>query len=546
MLIKMVVETSVESHDNNSFLNKMTSKSKSAAVNALSNLPLISPVTSSNTATGKVNKMNRHSDNSHNRNQSKSTKSQSLISNSKNDKSSNDDVDFHKPIPLSIVITTIDGKTQLLFECSSLTTIFDIRTFLLEQPVTCHLTNYQLEFDRELLNDMSQLIQYPNLIAAHTTKHSPVIFMRREYYDERSAKLHFRRLREILVRPPREMVHSSVPDLERERWERIQNENKRRNNIQNHQTKNKQISSNQRPRSTQQNEKSNAEEALAVLNLLSEEESPDTSNELTDTVVELKSFPFTDESPFAIIQCLQNINYSCWNPPNGNRRLRGDLIYVEVVTLEGSSIHVTASLDGWFVNRSNNRSFDGHMADKKDSPAGGKIYHSLCDLIKKVSPMFETRFNDLLSGTVLIHPFESLEVQPSLVTPDWLLKDESNRHVDWNQAEDYQFVTLGVNQTSGISSLPRDWNEEIASTRELPKTSFEERVTRFKHLQRIHTEFIEACRIGVKAVVDGNIPPINPLESQRAHVFIFNSIFFSYANDAKDVYNADGIDGDGQ
>ena len=51
-------------------------------------------------------------------------------------------------------------------------------------------------------------------------------------------------------------------------------------------------------------------------------------------------------------QCVKVLTYSGWNPPPGNRRMHGDLLYIYVVTLEDKKYHLTASTHGFFVNQS--------------------------------------------------------------------------------------------------------------------------------------------------------------------------------------------------
>lgn len=45
-------------------------------------------------------------------------------------------------------------------------------------------------------------------------------------------------------------------------------------------------------------------------------------------------------------QCVRRISYSGWNPPSPLRRLAGDVMYLEIVTLEQQTLHVTASARG--------------------------------------------------------------------------------------------------------------------------------------------------------------------------------------------------------
>ena len=51
-------------------------------------------------------------------------------------------------------------------------------------------------------------------------------------------------------------------------------------------------------------------------------------------------------------QCVRVLTYSGWNPPPGNRKMHGDLLYLYVVTLEDKKYHITASTHGFFLNQS--------------------------------------------------------------------------------------------------------------------------------------------------------------------------------------------------
>ncbi|RLN50795.1 hypothetical protein BBJ28_00013872, partial [Nothophytophthora sp. Chile5] len=57
--------------------------------------------------------------------------------------------------------------------------------------------------------------------------------------------------------------------------------------------------------------------------------------------------------------CLKSIVFSGYNPPPGPRKLAGDLLYLEVTTTgDNTRYHVTAHVNGFFVNRSTASKFD--------------------------------------------------------------------------------------------------------------------------------------------------------------------------------------------
>ena len=50
-------------------------------------------------------------------------------------------------------------------------------------------------------------------------------------------------------------------------------------------------------------------------------------------------------------RCLKRFEPSGWNPPLGNRRLKGDLYYYVAETIEDRRFHITAGVAGFFINK---------------------------------------------------------------------------------------------------------------------------------------------------------------------------------------------------
>lgn len=42
---------------------------------------------------------------------------------------------------------------------------------------------------------------------------------------------------------------------------------------------------------------------------------------------------------------------SSWNPPPGNRKMHGDLIYLNVLTIEDKELNITSSTRGFYLNQ---------------------------------------------------------------------------------------------------------------------------------------------------------------------------------------------------
>jgi hypothetical protein len=51
------------------------------------------------------------------------------------------------------------------------------------------------------------------------------------------------------------------------------------------------------------------------------------------------------------LQCLKVLTMSGWNPPPGNRKMHGDLMYLFVITAEDRQVSITASTRGFYLNQ---------------------------------------------------------------------------------------------------------------------------------------------------------------------------------------------------
>ena len=81
---------------------------------------------------------------------------------------------------------------------------------------------------------------------------------------------------------------------------------------------------------------------------------------------------------------------SGFNPVIGMRKLQGDLLYLEVLTLENIILNITCSTMGFFINKSENKHFDGNNKTNK-------IYISLIDSLVEKSNGFKKQWEKLVN-----------------------------------------------------------------------------------------------------------------------------------------------------
>ncbi|CAM9801152.1 unnamed protein product, partial [Discosporangium mesarthrocarpum] len=60
---------------------------------------------------------------------------------------------------------------------------------------------------------------------------------------------------------------------------------------------------------------------------------------------------------------IRGVSISGWNPPPPQRRMVGDLLYVEVFMMDGPSVHITCTPEGFFINRTEGDIFDPTPSD---------------------------------------------------------------------------------------------------------------------------------------------------------------------------------------
>ncbi|CAD6188429.1 unnamed protein product [Caenorhabditis auriculariae] len=234
---------------------------------------------------------------------------------------------------------------------------------------------------------------------------------------------------------------------------------------------------------------------------------------------------------------LRNISVSAYNPPPGPRKLKGDILYINVELCEKRLVHVTCCTKGFYVNASTDDVFN-------PLPSGQyrTVYHSLVELLNAVSPTFKKVYPLILkrkSERSLLERLPSTYPVFSWVSPalqgSELYSEDSTRSDELSQP-------FRVGYEDHLPGSIRDWNEELQTTFEMSRGSIMERIIRDRSYFKIHSDFINAAVRGATAVIDGNVIAINPADDRKTHMFIWQNIFFSLGFDVKDHYKELGGD----
>uniref|UniRef100_A0A8C1SLM4 Clustered mitochondria protein homolog n=1 Tax=Cyprinus carpio TaxID=7962 RepID=A0A8C1SLM4_CYPCA len=231
------------------------------------------------------------------------------------------------------------------------------------------------------------------------------------------------------------------------------------------------------------------------------------------------------------MQCLKVLTMSGWNPPPGNRKMHGDLMYLYIVTVEDRHVSITASTRGFYLNQSTTYTFNPKPANPSF------LSHSLVELLSQISAAFKKNFTALQKKRVQRHPFERIATPFQVYS--WTAP-QIDHAMDCVRAEDAYTSRLGYEEH--IPGQTRDWNEELQTTRELSRKNLPERLLRERAIFKVHSDFAGAATRGSMAVIDGNVMAINPGEETRMQMFIWNNIFFSLGFDVRDHYRELGGD----
>lgn len=384
------------------------------------------------------------------------------------------------------------GAEPLDIQVSSMELVQEMHQVLMDREDTCHRTCFSLQLDGVTLDNFAELKNIEGL------KEGSVIKVVEEPYTMREARIHVRHVRDLL---------KSIDYTDAYAGQECS--------------------------------------SLAFLNIVTQGdilEKKKSRPESVDCTPPEYIMPGSSERPLLplhpglnkenkVTQCVKVLTTSGWNPPPGPRKMCGDLLYLHVVTLEDRHFHITACPRGFYLNQSTEELFNPRPANPS------LLCHSLIELLNIISPAFKRNFAMVQKRRMQKHPFERVATPYQVY--QWA--SPSLEHtVDAIRAEDTFSSKLGYEEH--IPGQTRDWNEELQTTRELPRSTLPERLLRERAIFKVHSDFVAAATRGAMAVVDGNVMAINPGEEPKMQMFIWNNIFFSLGFDVRDHYKDLGGD----
>ncbi|ODV82800.1 hypothetical protein CANARDRAFT_30523 [[Candida] arabinofermentans NRRL YB-2248] len=260
--------------------------------------------------------------------------------------------------------------------------------------------------------------------------------------------------------------------------------------------------------------------------------------ETLDSILNLKSSvsEFSGKPTLTLTPALRALYISSWTPATQERKLRGDLLYLTVQTLEGETYHLTSSVAGFYVNNSSATRFDSSLKNLGEGKnAKLNKSHSLLTLLRGLSPKFNEQCDknaQLLAESISFT--YNLPTNTFLNNP-WLVKESSKKLPDLAKTQE-TYIQGGLEG----ADLFKDWNDEFQTLRELPKSNLNERIVREKLLNKTTFDFTTSAINGAMAIVRGELSPMNPTEDPSEFIYLRNGIFYSLAVDGAGQFNSIG------
>jgi len=318
----------------------------------------------------------------------------------------------------------------------------DMRQVVLDRPESCYKTCFSLQLDGMRLDDFAELHMIEGL------KDGVTIKVVEEPYSVREARIHLRRIKDLLSTNFQVNAFSAVDHLSLSFLSAVAGVDVEEEVVR---IKGQTIGT------------VSTEECVPPAQVFVSEEN--------QTLLE-PLFPPNAEAK--VPQCIKDLFPSAWNPPPGPRRLAGDLLYLDVITLEDVHAIITASTSGFFVNRTRDGIFNPRP---HNDPCRS---HTLVGLLNQLSPLFRKNFSQLQKSSIKRHPLEVIPT-PYQVFP-WAVPSEEHTP-DTLRAEDAAAVRIGYEEH--MPGQLRDWNEELQSARELPRDTLQQRLLRDRAIFKV-------------------------------------------------------------
>lgn len=246
------------------------------------------------------------------------------------------------------------------------------------------------------------------------------------------------------------------------------------------------------------------------------------------------------ESVFSLWKLpLKSFALSPWNPVPSSQRLKGDLLYLTLTTLEGETFSITCHASGFFVNRISNANFNPVL--KTNEKGVSRKAYVFYDLVSQLSPLFSQTIAQNKERLATASQFSDSYLLPTQ-SPALPWSVSQAQVATRNVADASRVMAESFSHGVDGAELAKDWNDEFQGIKEFPRESFNERLLREKLLSKYIQEFRQVAVATAVSIVEGNVVPLNPNEPRDRHIYLRNNIFYSFGVNATGAHDSTGGD----
>ena len=248
-----------------------------------------------------------------------------------------------------------------------------------------------------------------------------------------------------------------------------------------------------------------------------------------------------------ITPCVRSLNLSQYNPVPAFNKSQGHLLYLQVVTLEGESMHITATPSGFYVNKSTNTKFDPSLRiaseneyENKSHKHGGAAashettFYSLYDLLAAHSKNFISHIEKLDAKLSTMESAAYVKPLTGYLHKPWIISAAPANTGD--------FTKLQESYVNNIVNPERNYNDEFQAIKDLPTDSLVGRMEIERLLAKLVHEFSSVATTGAMDIIQGSTIAMNPDAPETQRIYLKDNVFYSFVTDAMGVFSAKGGD----
>lgn len=234
---------------------------------------------------------------------------------------------------------------------------------------------------------------------------------------------------------------------------------------------------------------------------------------------------------------LKSLAAAAWNPVPPAQKIKGDLLYLTVTTLEGETFLVTCHVSGFFVSQTLAATFNPAAKQRKGLALRAYV---LALLLEQLLPRFDATLQALLKRLAASHPYGELYHPPRAARPTWVVAADNLAQAHRSDPSRGQAAVWAAG-VDGVEAV-KDWNDEYQGIRDFPRGTLTERLLREQLLTRCIDQFTQTATATAMEIVQRNVAPLNAHEPRERHIFLRNNIFYSFAVNATGAHDELGGD----